>query len=61
MKQADKKFLEIQPGDVESTFADCSKLEKYIDFKPNTKLSDGINKYELDTTKITVFVMIFNA
>ena len=43
--KADKKFLEIQPGDVESTFADCSKLEKYIDFKPNTKLSDGINKF----------------
>ena len=43
--KADKNFLEIQPGDVKSTFADCSKLEKYINFKPNTKLSYGINKF----------------
>ena len=39
--KADKNFLEIQPGDVKSTFADCSKLEKYINFKPNTNLSEG--------------------
>ena len=43
--KADKNFLEIQPGDVKSTFADCSKLEKYINFKPNTNLSEGINKF----------------
>ena len=43
--KADKKFLEIQPGDVKSTFSDCSKLENYINFKPNTNLSDGVNKF----------------
>ena len=43
--KVDKNYLEIQPGDVKSTFADCSKLEKYINFKPNTILSDGINKF----------------
>ena len=43
--KADKNFLEIQPGDVKSTFADCSKLEKYINFKPNTNLCEGINKF----------------
>ena len=43
--KADKNFLKIQPGDVRSTFADCSKLEKYINFKPNTNLSEGINKF----------------
>ena len=36
--KAEKNFLEMQPGDVKTTFADCSKLEKYINFKPNTNL-----------------------
>ena len=43
--KADKNFLEMQPGDVKTTFADCSKLEKYINFKPNTNLREGIKKF----------------
>ena len=34
----------MQDGDVVRTFADVSKLEKRIDFRPNTQLYHGIEK-----------------
>ena len=40
--KAKKEFLPMQPGDVPSTFSDCSSLESYINFKPNTSIKDGI-------------------
>ena len=41
-----KKILEpIQPGDVPATHADTSLLEEWIDFKPNTSIQEGINKF----------------
>ena len=43
--KAKKNFIEMQPGDVKSTFADCTKLEKFINFKPNTNLTEGIKKF----------------
>ena len=39
---AKKMFLPMQPGDVPSTYSDCSNLEKYIDYKPNTSIKDGV-------------------
>ena len=39
---AKKEFLPMQSGDVKSTHADCKKLEKWIDFRPNTSLKEGI-------------------
>tara|TARA_Y100001978_G_scaffold78025_1_gene69988 strand:+ start:8181 stop:9215 length:1035 start_codon:yes stop_codon:yes gene_type:complete len=36
---------EMQPGDVEATFADTSLLEEYINFKPNTSIKEGIKKF----------------
>jgi len=35
----------MQPGDVEQTFADVEDLFEYINFKPRTNLSDGINAF----------------
>ena len=43
--KAKKKFLKMQLGDVKSTFADCSKLERFFNFKPNTSLKNGISKF----------------
>ena len=43
--KVEKNFLKMQPGDVKSTFADCSKLEKYINFKPNTDLKVGVHNF----------------
>ena len=43
--KAKKEFLEMQPGDVANTFADTSALEKWINFKPNTSVKDGITEF----------------
>ena len=44
-KKAVKNFMEIQPGDVTETSADTTLLEKWIKFKPNTSIQDGINNF----------------
>ncbi|RXJ90591.1 NAD-dependent epimerase [Arcobacter sp. CECT 8983] len=41
-KEAQKNFMPIQDGDVESTYADVSDLVNDFNYKPNTKLSKGI-------------------
>ena len=44
-KDAKKKMMDMQPGDVPLTFADVSDLEKEIGYKPSTSLDDGIQKF----------------
>ena len=44
-KKADIEYEEMQPGDVESTYADTELLEKYINFKPSTTIDLGIKKF----------------
>lgn len=44
-KKANKRFVGMQDGDVKQTFADTSDLEKTINFKPKTTLSDGIESF----------------
>jgi UDP-glucuronate 4-epimerase len=44
-KMAIKKFLDLQPGDVPETHADTTALEKYISFKPDTSIEDGVMKF----------------
>ena len=43
--KAKKELLPLQPGDVPSTFSDCTSLESYINYKPNTSIKDGIKKF----------------
>lgn len=43
--QAKKKYLPLQPGDVLETYADIDDLNKYIGFKPTTKIEDGISNF----------------
>ena len=35
----------IQPGDVPATESDCSLLNEWIDFKPNTSIKVGVKKF----------------
>ncbi len=42
---AHKKLVPMQAGDVPVTFADTSALERDFDFKPATKLRDGLRKF----------------
>jgi len=43
--KAKKLFLPIQPGDVPATASDCSALEEWIGFKPNTTVKEGVFKF----------------
>lgn len=37
--------LDMQPGDVEKTYADVSKAKKLIGYEPKTSFNDGIKKF----------------
>ena len=43
--KAKKELLPMQPGDVPATSSDCTSLESYINYKPNTSIEDGIGKF----------------
>lgn len=44
-KKGKSVFKPMQPGDVVSTYANVESLFDYIDFKPQTKLEDGIKEF----------------
>jgi UDP-glucuronate 4-epimerase len=44
-KISQKIFLPMQPGDVYQTYADTSKLEKEIGYKPCISLRNGVNQF----------------
>ncbi len=44
-KIAEKNMMPIQPGDVESTYADTSELMHDFNYKPNTPLYKGVSEF----------------
>lgn len=42
---ATKQYLPMQPGDVEATYADVTRLENLTRSKPSTTLQEGISKF----------------
>ncbi|TRZ54189.1 NAD-dependent epimerase/dehydratase family protein, partial [bacterium] len=44
-KKAKKEFLDLQPGDVVSTYADVDDLMRDVGFKPRTPLETGIKRF----------------
>ena len=44
-KAAVKNYMDIQPGDVPTTYADIDDLVKDVGFKPETPLTEGISKF----------------
>lgn len=44
-KKAEKNLLPLQPGDVPDTYANVDDLIQDVDYKPSTKLEDGIAKF----------------
>ena len=44
-KKAEKNFMPMQDGDVVSTYADVSGLIEDFNYKPDTKLADGIGEF----------------
>lgn len=43
--QAQKRYLPMQPGDIEKTWADVSELAQLIDFRPDTSLATGVARF----------------
>ena len=44
-KTAVREFLPMQPGDVPATYADVTDLERLVDFRPNTAIAEGIERF----------------
>ncbi|MEM9762023.1 MAG: NAD-dependent epimerase/dehydratase family protein [Pseudomonadota bacterium] len=44
-RKAERRLLPMQPGDVEATAADTSRLEAAIDFRPSTPLGTGLDRF----------------
>ncbi|BES66420.1 NAD-dependent epimerase [Gottschalkiaceae bacterium SANA] len=44
-KDAEKIYMEMQPGDVLRTYADVADLEDAIGFKPQTSIEEGLRKF----------------
>jgi len=44
-KPAKKNLLPMQPGDVPATYADTAELDRWVGFKPNTPLNDGVARF----------------
>lgn len=42
---AEKNFKPMQPGDVKTTYADCSDLMEAVGYQPDTPLSQGIREF----------------
>ncbi len=44
-KQAQKVYLDMQPGDVLRTYADVTDLQNDIGFAPNTSIEEGLGRF----------------
>ena len=44
-KEAIINFMPLQPGDVPATYANVEDLYRDIDFKPQTSISEGVDKF----------------
>jgi len=44
-KTAKKYFMDIQAGDVPATHADVTKLEEYVNFRPQTSVEEGVKRF----------------
>ncbi len=43
--EAKKNFMDMQAGDVQSTYADVQDLIKDMNYKPDTSITDGISEF----------------
>ena len=43
--EAHRNYMDLQPGDVPATWADVSELNELVDFRPQTSVDDGIDRF----------------
>jgi UDP-glucuronate 4-epimerase len=44
-KEAEKNFMDMQPGDVQSTYADVQSLIQDMNYKPDTSIKNGVASF----------------
>ena len=44
-KKAQRNYMEMQPGDVPATWADCTLLEKLTGYRPKTDVREGVGQF----------------
>jgi UDP-glucuronate 4-epimerase len=44
-REAQKRFLPMQPGDVRDTFADISAIQRDLGFQPATSIDEGVPRF----------------
>jgi UDP-glucuronate 4-epimerase len=44
-RKAEKRMLELQPGDVPATYADVDALVRDVGFAPRTPIAHGIGRF----------------
>jgi UDP-glucuronate 4-epimerase len=44
-KEAIKRYLPMQPGDVTKTYSDIAKAKKMLGFSPNVNLQEGLSRF----------------
>ncbi len=44
-REAEKKLLPMQPGDVRDTYADISAIQRDLGFRPSTRIDEGIPRF----------------
>jgi UDP-glucuronate 4-epimerase len=44
-KEANKEYVEMQPGDVHATYADVDSLSQAVGFQPKTSIEDGLARF----------------
>ena len=42
---AQKRYLPVQPGDMQATFADAQRLADWVDFVPATPVAEGVARF----------------
>ena len=43
--KAEKRMMPMQPGDVPATYADVSDLQRDVDFRPDTPIEVGLQRF----------------
>ena len=44
-REAEKKLMPMQPGDVRDTFADISAIQRDLGFRPSTSIDEGVPRF----------------
>jgi UDP-glucuronate 4-epimerase len=44
-REANKEYLGMQPGDVQKTYADTSKLNNDYGYKPKVSIEEGVKGF----------------